>query len=174
MKTENPMKQIKIEKITINRGVGEAGPGIEKAQKMLQMITGNKKVVVTKTHKRNTFGVAKGRPIGVKTTVRGKDAKVLLEKLLGESEKMIKPSSFDNQGNFSFGIHEYINIPGVRYDPDIGILGMDVCVTLERPGFRVKKRRLKNKIGRSHRITKEESIEFAKKELGVKLIEDKE
>ncbi|MBU0898837.1 MAG: 50S ribosomal protein L5 [Nanoarchaeota archaeon] len=168
------MKNIELEKVTLNLSAGEAGPKLEKSQKMLENITG-KKVVITKTHKRSTFGVAKGRPIGVKVTIRKGEARELLKKLLGAVDNKIKPSSFDNQGNFSFGIHEYINIPGVNYDPDIGILGMDVCITLKRPGFRVKNRRLnKNKIGIKHNISKEESINFAKNEFGVKLTEDEE
>jgi large subunit ribosomal protein L5 len=172
-KKENPMKNIRIEKLTLNIGAGEAGPKLEKSQKLIEKITG-KKIVVTSAHKRTTFGAAKGKHIGVKVALRGKEANEMVKKLLGGVENKISPSSFDTQGNFSFGIHEYINIPGVRYDPDIGIMGMDVCVTLERRGFRVKKRRIKSKIGKTHKISREDSMEFAKKEFGIKITEKDE
>ena len=69
---------------------------------------------------------------------------------------------------FSFGIPEYIEIPKVKYDPKIGIIGLNVSVTLERPGFRIKRRKLINrKVSRSHKINKEDAIEFAKNKLGV-------
>ncbi len=168
----NPMKEIRIEKITINIGAGEAGPKLEKAKNLLSMIT-NKKIVVTKTHKRTTFGVAKGRQIGVKTIIRGKEAVELLKKMLKAVENKLSSKQFDNTGNFSFGIKEYIDIPGVKYNPDIGMIGMDVCVTLERPGFRVKRRKIKKgKIGKSHNIRPQESIEWIKRNFNVEIIND--
>jgi large subunit ribosomal protein L5 len=167
----NVMKTIRLEKVTVNMGVGDAGPGLEKAQKIIQTITG-KKVVLTKTHKRSTFGVAKGRPIGCKTTLRGKEALDFLRNVLNAVENTLKPSQFDSNGNFSFGVKEYIHIPGVKYDPDVGIVGMDVAVTLERPGFRVKKRGIRPRpIGGKHRIVPEEAMEWARKELGARIVE---
>ncbi len=166
------MKAIRLEKVTVNMGAGEAGPKLEKAQKIIQAVTG-KKVVVTKTHKRSTFGVAKGRPIGCKTTLRGERAMEFLMNALEAVEKTLKKSQFDANGNFSFGVKEYIHIPGVRYDPDVGIVGMDVAVTLERPGYRIKKRRIRpSPVGRKHRIDPEEAMKWAIKELGVKIIEE--
>ena len=170
----NPMREIRVEKVTINIGAGEAGEKLEKAKKLLEKLANGKKVVVTHTHKRTSFGMAKGRPIGVKVTFRGKEAIDFLMKALNAVENKLKVENFDNIGNFSFGIKEYIDLPNVRYDPDIGIMGMDVCVTIERPGYRVKKRSLKkSKIGKNHVITKEEAMEWAKEKLGVK-IGDKE
>lgn len=166
----NPMKIIRIGKITLNMGMGEPGPKIDAAKKVLKTITG-RKVVVTKSRKRSTFGVAKGRDIGVKVTIRGKAARELLKKLLEAVDNKLKSSQFDLNGNFSFGIHEYIHIPDMKYDPEIGILGFDVAVTLERPGFRIKEKRNPSKIGKSHRIKKEEAMEFIKKEFGTKIEE---
>lgn len=163
----NPMREIRLEKITLNTGAGEPGPILEKSQKMLEKITG-KKVVITRTHKRTTFGVAKKRPIGAMTTLRGEHAKEMLERLLQAVERNLKKSYFDKNGNFSFGIKEYIHIPGIKYEPDIGILGFDIAVTLIRPGYRVKERMIRpSKIGKNHRIKPEESMEWAKKEFGV-------
>lgn len=169
----NPMRKIRIEKVTINIGIGQPGPEVENAKKILERITG-KKAVFTKTKRRTTFGVAKGRNIGVKVTLRKNEANIILKRLLGAKDNKLNEGNFDDNGNFSFGIEEYINIPGVKYDPDVGIIGMDVCVTLERPGYRIKRRSLKrSKIGKRHRITKAEAIEFAKNVLNVEVLGDK-
>jgi large subunit ribosomal protein L5 len=165
----NPMKNIRIEKITINIGCGESGERIERAKKLLEDLT-NKKVLITKTHRRTTFGMAKGRPIGCKVTLRGKDAKEFLERALDAIDKKLSKNVFDSSGNFSFGIKEHIDIPGIRYDPDIGILGMDVSVTLERPGFRVKRKRFSSRVGKKHLIKPEEAIEWVTKNYGVQII----
>ncbi len=167
---ENPMRRIRIEKVTINMGCGSDRDKLERAQKLLEKLTG-RKVVITKTHKRTTFGMARNRPIGVKVTLRGKEAEEFLKKVFTAVENKIKASQFDEFGNFSIGIKEYIDLPGVKYDPEIGILGMDVCVTLERPGYRVKRRKYKkSKVGKNHIITKEEAIEWVKKTFGVDVV----
>jgi large subunit ribosomal protein L5 len=161
------MREIRLAKVTVNMGAGAEAAKLERCKKIMHTLT-KKKIVVTSTSKRSTFGVAKNKPIGVKTTMRGQEAVEFLKKVLQALENRLKDSQFDNNGNFSFGIHEYINIPGIRYDPDVGILGMDVAVTLERPGFRVRKRRLRpGKIGKAHLIKKGEAIEWARKMLGV-------
>ncbi len=163
----NPMRSIKLEKVTINIGAGEAGPKLEMAKRLLEKLSGTK-VVVTVTHKRSTFGVAKKRPIGVKVTLRGERARAFLANALKANENRLKPTQFDSQGNFSLGIKEYIDIPGVKYDPDIEIMGMDVCATLVRPGYRVARRKIRpGRIGKRHRITPEEAGEWARKEFSV-------
>ncbi len=165
---ENPMRRIRIEKVTMNIGCGEAGEKLEKAKKLLEKITG-KKVVITRTHKRTTFGMAKGRDIGCKVTLRGKNAAEFLKKALDAVDNKISSKQFDRQGNFSFGLKEYIDLPGSKYDPDIGMYGMDIAVTLERPGFRVKRRRLPAKIGKGHLIAKEDAQNWVLKNFAVKI-----
>ncbi|MFQ6010167.1 MAG: 50S ribosomal protein L5 [Candidatus Aenigmatarchaeota archaeon] len=164
----NPMKEIRIEKVVVNIGCGEPGEMLEKAKKLLTSLTG-KKVVKTHTRKRTTFGVGKGRPIGCKITLRGEDVMEFLKKLLDAVDFKLAASVFDTQGNFSFGIKEHISIPGVRYDPEIGIFGMDVCIRLERRGYRVAKKRISSKVGKAHRITAGEAREWAEKNLNVKV-----
>ncbi len=165
----NPMRKLKLEKVTLNIGTTTDKEKLERAMKLLEKLTG-KKPVITKTHKRNTFGIAKGRPIGAKITLRGKDAEEMLKKVLKGVDNIIKLKQI-NDGNFSIGVKEYIDLPGVSYDPDIGVLGFDCTVTLERPGYRVKKRKLrKTKIGKKHLITKDETVEWVKS-LGVNVIE---
>ncbi len=162
----NAMRQIRINKVTINIGCDESGEKLEKAKKLLHGLT-QRKVYITRTLRRSTFGVAKGRPIGCKVTLRGKQAEEFLEKAFDAIDKKLNSRIFDTQGNFSFGIKEHIDVPGVKYDPDIGIYGMDVCITLERKGFRVARKRIKNRISLNHRITPDEAREWAIKNFGV-------
>lgn len=164
------MKEIRIEKLTLNIGAGEAGDKLEKAVKLLNKITG-KKPLKTVSHKRiPSWSVRPGLTIGAKVTIRGKEAEEMLKRLLVAVDNTLKPSSFDNQGNFAFGIHEYIDIPKMEYLVEIGILGLDVAVTLERPGYRIKKRKYQRKsIPTKHRITKEEAIEYLKTKFNVKI-----
>ncbi|NIO23263.1 MAG: 50S ribosomal protein L5 [Candidatus Aenigmarchaeota archaeon] len=168
------MRKIRLEKVTINMGAGEAGQKLESAKKLIGKFS-ESKIVVTKTHKRTTFGVAKGRPIGAKVTLRGEKAKEFLISVLHSLDNRLGVNQFDDNGNFSIGVKEYIHIPGVKYDPEIGIMGMDVSVTLERPGFRIKRRKLKpKKIGGKHRITREEAQEWVKKEFKVEIVTGEE
>ena len=152
------MRNIKIEKLTVNIGCGESGEKLEKARKLLSELT-SKKVVITK-----------GRPIGCKITLRGKDAKEFLERAFEAVDKKIAKRVFDSSGNFSFGIREHIDIPGVNYDPEIGIFGMDVTVTLERPGYSVRRKKISHKVGKKHLIKPEESMEWVVKNYGVEII----
>lgn len=164
------MRTIKIEKITLNIGTGEPGEKLEKARKLLKTISGFN-AVPTATKKRiPTWKIRPGLVIGCKATVRGKKAKELLIKLLQGTDNTLNESKFDGQGNFSFGIEEYLDIPGLKYDAEIGVIGLNVAVTLGRAGFRIKRRRMKRgKIPKRHRISKEEAIEFMKKEFNVKV-----
>jgi large subunit ribosomal protein L5 len=172
--SENTMKRISLEKITLNMGAGEAGPKLDKSMLLLEQIS-KSKVVTTKTHKRTTFGPAKGRPIGAMVTLRGERARELLDRLLHAVDKKLKPGQFDKNGNFSFGVKEYIHIPGMKYDPDIGIMGIDVAVTLMRPGFRVARRRIRpGKVGKTHRITPEEAQKWVEENFQVKVTEEAE
>ncbi|MCD4666378.1 50S ribosomal protein L5 [archaeon] len=168
---ENKMKEISIEKVTLNIGVGESGDRLDKAVKLLNKITGAKPVK-TKTMKRiPTWSIRPKLNIATKVTLRKKKAEEVLSKLLNAIENRIIRNKFDNNGNFSFGIKEYIDIPDVEYDVEIGIIGLEVAVTLERPGYSIKRRIKKAHIGKKHKITKEEAMEFIKNKFNVKIIE---
>lgn len=165
------MREIRIEKVTLNIGVGEPGERLEKAREVLKRISGRTPVLTTAKKKIPTWKIRPGLPIGVKVTIRGDDAYTLLQNLFKAVDNKVKASSFTGN-TFSFGISEYIYIPGMKYDPELGILGLDVCVTLERPGYRVKRRSLrKAKIGKKHQIKKEEAIQFIKEKFGVEVVE---
>ena len=127
---------IKIEKVTINIGVGKAGESIEKAGRLLENLCDQKPVRTISKSRIPTWGIRKKQPIGVKVTLRGNKAIDFLNKSLDAKERILKRKQFDDCGNFAFGIHEYIDIPGIKYDPEIGIFGFDVCVTLEKDGYR--------------------------------------
>jgi large subunit ribosomal protein L5 len=164
----NKMREIRIEKVTVNVGCGGDLDKIERAKKLLEWLTGQKPIV-TLSRKRSTFGIAKGKPVGVKVTLRKKKAEEFLQKVLQAKKNTLSSSQISN-GTFSIGIAEYIELPGVKYQHEIGSLGFDVCVTLERPGFRVKRRKIKKaKINKKHNINKEDVIEFLRKR-GVNVI----
>jgi large subunit ribosomal protein L5 len=148
--------------ITVSEGIT-----LEKAKKMLEVLIAGHKIVTTHTHDRTTFGMAKGRPIGVMVTLRGKDATDFLKRALESVDGKMNKTSFDRQGNVSFGVKEHISMPGVRYDPEIGVWGMDVCVRLERRGYRVMKKRNPTSVSRTHRIKPEEAREFMVKNFNV-------
>ncbi|MBR9678375.1 MAG: 50S ribosomal protein L5 [Nanoarchaeota archaeon] len=160
----NKMNTVKLDKITLNIGVGEAGEKLEKRMKILEELSGTK-VIKTKAKKRiPTWNVRPGMEIGAKVTLRGKNAEKTLKILLKAVDNTLKPKNFDKQGNFSFGIKEYIDVKEIQYNPKLGIFGFDVAVTLKKPGYRVAQRKIKkSKIGKKQLVTKEEAQEFIKK-----------
>ena len=96
-----------------------------------------------------------------------------MKKALKPKDFTLSKRNFDSLGNFSFGVPEYIEFPGAKYDPKIGIIGFDVCVSLKRKGgWRIARKRIrKAKIPNSHRISRDEGIAFAQNALGVKISE---
>ena len=162
----NRMLETRIAKVTLNMGVGKSGEPLDKATTIMQMIS-NQKPVRTVSQKRiPAFDVRPGMALGCKVTLRGALAHEFLRKALDAVDRKLKSSNFDNTGNFAFGLKEHIGLEGMRYDPKLGVYGMNVCVTLYRPGYRVTFRKKRNEIGKKHRITKQDAIQFAKN-LGV-------
>lgn len=160
---DNKMRDAVVDKVTLNIGVGKAGQELENAKSLLERLSGAKAVPTHAKVRNPVFKIKKGDVIGTKATLRGKIAVEFVKKALKVKGFSLPSRSFDREGNFSFGVPEYIEFPGAKYDPNIGMLGFDVCVTLRRRGFRVcKRRRAKAKIGQCHRLTKEDGIEFAK------------
>lgn len=165
---ESPMKKISLDKVVLNMGVGRSGDAITTAQKALDQISQRKSCPRNAREAQRDWGVRKGEPIGVAVTLRGNDAKELLKKLLEAKGNIINAKSFDAFGNYSFGIREHIDIPGIKYDPQIGILGLGVSVALKRPGYSVRKRsKRKASVGRTHAITSQEAKDYLVSEFGV-------
>lgn len=164
----NPMKIIRLEKVVLNMGVGRSGAAIETAQKALEQISSKKPTVRNAKAAQRDWGVRKGEPIGVSVTLRQDAAAAILKRLFEAKGNVIKSKSFDNYGNYSFGIAEHIDIPDVKYDPKIGILGLDVSVTLTRPGFNIRLRsRHKARVGKRHTISSQEAENFLIERFGV-------
>lgn len=169
---QNPMRELRLAKVVVHIGVGKSGEMLEKARKVLQEITGQKPC--TKQAKRTVkeFGIREGEPIACLTTLRGEKASVFLKRALEAVSNSVKKSSFDEHGNFAFGIREHIEIPGTKYVPELGIFGMDVIGTLERPGFRIKRRRIRaTAVGKRHRVTSDDAIKFLQEKFSVQIRE---
>jgi large subunit ribosomal protein L5 len=164
------MRRINIDKVVINVGVGKSGEPIEKAKNALVELTSRQPAVRGAKNTVRDFGIHKGEPIGVIVTLRREPAIEFLKRIIGSKRNVLKASSFDNYGNISIGIHEHIDIPGTKYNPDIGIFGMDINVVLSRPGYRIaRKSRRSSKIGSTHRINRDEAIQFFKQKYGVEV-----
>ena len=167
---QNPMRNIKVDKITLNIGVGSPGDQLEKSIKLLNTITGEKPVKTRGKKRIPTWGVRPNLEIACKVTLRGKKAEEVLKRLLTANKHILPASKFDKEGNVAFGVEEYINIPGMEYDAALGIVGLEVSVTLQRPGFRIKRRMMrKTKVPKCHRITKEEGIAFMQQQFQAKV-----
>ncbi len=167
-KTQNPLREILIDKVTVNIGVGETGEELEKSVKILKLLTKKKPVKTKAKVKLPTWGIRPGLPIGTKVVLRGKDAEDFLIWTLKAKENKLSKKCFSKEGNFSYGVHEYLELPGIKYDPSLGIRGFDVCVNLKRRGYRVKIRKYnKRKIGKNHLVTKQDAINFAKEKLKI-------
>jgi len=168
MANANPMRKIRISKITLNVGAGKNEDLLKKGLVLLQKLSPQTPVKTFTKKRIPNWGLRPGLAIGCKVTIR-KDAEKLLKRLLFAKKMVLLEQNFDNQGSFSFGIPEYIDIEGLDYDPDLKIIGLEVAVTLVRPGYRVKDRKLRTfPIGKDHLITKEEAIIFARS-LGIEV-----
>ena len=167
----NPMRNVILEKLTVNICVGNDKQGMVKAEKLLKKLT-NKTPVKSLAKKRlAAWQIRPGLPIGYKVTLRGEEGKKFLQWVLDSKGKKFKSSSIDGNGNFSIGFHEYLDLSGMKYDADIGIMGFEVMATFVRPGFRIKTRKYKRtKVPMRHRIQKEEVVDFMINNLGVSVI----
>jgi len=169
---KNPMKKPYLEKVVLNIGVGSGGEELEKAATVLETITGQKAIKTLSKTNIKEFNLRIGRPIGTKVTIRGQNAEKLIKKLLIVNNNKILRKSFDNYGNFGFGITEHISIPGIEYDNTIGIWGLDCVGRIVRPGMRVKfRRKARTKVPKHHYVSREETQYFLIQKLGVEIVE---
>jgi large subunit ribosomal protein L5 len=167
---ENSMLKPQISKVVVNVSVGKSGEPLERAMKIIEDLTKQKPCMRLAKKTIREFGIRKKEPVACVVTLRGEGAHIFLVKAFRAVDNRIDRRSFDKHGNFAFGIKEHIEIPGTKYSPDLGIIGMDISVTMERPGYRVKDRhRATAKVGRSHQLTPDESVAFIRNEFSVEI-----
>jgi large subunit ribosomal protein L5 len=175
MTQTNPMLKIKIQKLTLNIGTGKDQVALEKAQKLLNTISGVTSVRTITQERIAAWGLRPGLPIGVKVTLRKKLALELIPKLLYSKDNKLAENNFDDNGNISFGIKEYTDIRDARYDPDIGSMGLQCSITLDRAGSRIKNRKLlKKTVPTRHRVSKADAMKFMKETFSVVFDKDEE
>ena len=166
----NPMQNPRIAKVVVNMSIGKSGEILQNATKVFQQITNHQPYLRRAKKTIREWGITKGTPIACVGTLRGEKATDFLKKGFDALRNKIPQSTFDSNGNFSFGIREHIELPGVKYDPNLGIFGMDICVTMERPGYHIKKRRkCKTKVGKRQRLTPRDSMDYIKKVFDIAL-----
>jgi len=164
------MRDIHIDKVVVHMGVGESGEKLVKAENIMKTITGQMSIRTIAKQTQPAFSVRKGAPIGCKVTLRGKTARNFFETAVGILNKTVFESQFDKSGNISFGVEEHTDFPGMSYDPQIGIFGMDVSVVLERKGIRITRRRAEQKkLPAKQRVTKQDAIAFLKEKYQVEV-----
>ena len=159
-KSKNVMRSLRIRKLCVNIGVGESGDRLTRAAKVLEQLTGQTPVFSKARYTVRSFGIRRNEKIAVSCTVRGEKAEEILEKGLKVKEYELKRANFSATGNFGFGIQEHIDL-GIRYDPSIGIYGMNFFVVLGRSGMGISTRKKRqSRVGHSHKILKEESMKW--------------
>ena len=170
----NPMVQPRISKVVINIGVGEGGDRLSNAESVLKLVSGVQPVRTLGKQQNRDLKVRVGFPIGCKATMRDQDTiKKFLTDAFWVRENTIPSWNFDREGNLSFGISDYTDFPDQKYNPDIGIFGMDINIVLERPGHRVSRRRRRSaKVAMNHRTTADEARAWFVENYGLKILEE--
>ena len=115
-----------------------------------------------------SFKITKGQKIGAFVTLRGKLARDVLTRLLEAVDNKVKPNAI-TMNSMSFGIREYIDISGLKYDPKIGMMGLNINVSFRRKGTRVSlRKRQRSEVPPSHRnINADEITEYMTKEFKI-------
>ena len=168
----NTMQEVMIDKVVVNIGVGQTGDRVNKAMKVIEMVTERKPTPTAAKKSVREFNVRPGMTIGTKVTLRKESAFTFLKKAFYAKDFKIATYSFDKQGNAYFGIPDYTEFEGMKYDPEIGIFGLDVAVVLKRKGgYRVRRRRIESKgLPATMKISKEESMKFLEENFKVNII----
>ena len=170
MAKENVMREIKLEKVILN--IGGVGEKLEKGEILLKTITEKKPVKVKAVKRIPTWNVRPGLEVGIKVTLRGEDALNMVKKLLPAIDNTLKEKQIQNNC-FSFGIHEYIEIPGIEYIREVGIMGFEVTVVFSRAGKSVETKKVKRGKSRRLTVTREEIENFLVSKFKTEIIRKK-
>ena len=163
MKEKNIMRKIKIEKIALS--IGGTGDGLEKGVKLLGMLSGKKPARMKSRKRIPSLGVRPKLEVGAVVTIR-KNPEEVLKRMMAATDNVLKKKQV-SENTFSFGIKEYIEIPGMEYQRDIGIIGFDVTIVFTRAGRRVKIKKIKKgRIPKRQMISKEEIIKYMEENFG--------
>lgn len=169
-KSASPMRTPRIEKVVVNMSVGRSGEPLQKAARVLEELTGQKPCQRKAKKTIRDWGVSKKEPIACIVTLRGPRATDFLRRAFEAAGDKLSASHFDDHGNFAFGIKEHIEIPGTKYLPELGLFGMDVCVSMEKPGYRVKRRhKTRSKVGKRQKLTPEEAMAYVQEAFKVEV-----
>jgi large subunit ribosomal protein L5 len=166
---------IHLEKVVLNIGIGATEEKLENAKQLIKKLTG-RNAAFTRARKRfPAFGIKQGQTIGAVATLRGAEASEFLKRALEANEGLLTPKSIANN-SINFGIKEYIYFTGIKYDPKIGMLGMNVNASFARKGARVERRKIKTGVaGRKHKtLNREELVSYLEKNFKVKVAEKEE
>jgi large subunit ribosomal protein L5 len=134
----SPMQVPRLEKITVNMGVGEAktnAKALDSAVEELTTITGQRAQITRARRSIAGFKIREGMPIGAKVTLRGARMYEFLDRLVSIALPRIRdfrglsPSSFDGWGNYSLGVREQLIFPEIDYDDIDAVRGLDVAIT---------------------------------------------
>ncbi|MDE1850374.1 MAG: 50S ribosomal protein L5 [Candidatus Micrarchaeota archaeon] len=166
----NPMQEVRLEKVVVNIGIGSNDNLFQNAKALIQKLTGRNAVQTTAKKRDPSLGIRRGQIIGSMVTLRKDAAKDMLKRALEANNFVIREKSI-NDNSISFGIKEYIDFNAVKYDPKIGMLGMNINANFSRRGRRVEyRRRVRSVAADEHRkVTKAEIIEYVTKHFGAKV-----
>jgi len=169
--TAYPMREPFIAKVVVDICTG-GGEELTRASTILELLTGQTPVQSRARQTVRDFGIRRNEAIAVRVTLRHQIAEEFLKRTMKAKDDVLLLKNWDDDGNFAFGIAEHINIPDVKYDPQLGVQGMNITVCVERPGYRVKRRRRrKAKVPYRHRLTPAESMVFVKNKFGIEILE---
>ncbi|MFH0712155.1 MAG: 50S ribosomal protein L5 [archaeon] len=163
----NVMREIKLEKVILN--IGGVEDKLNRGAILLEKISGKKVVKVKATKRIPSWNVRPGLEVGVKVTLRGDDALEMVKKLLPAIDNILKEKQIQDNC-FSFGIHEYIEIPGAEYIREVGIMGFEVTVVFSRAGKSVEQKKIKRGKMRRSVVTRKEIEDYVVDKFGTEIL----
>ncbi len=170
--TENPMRTVYLEKVVINMGVGLNENMVDNAKALIKKLTNHNAGTTVSKRRDPELKLKKGQKIGAVSTIRGKEAFEFLKRALDANNNVLGKNAIANN-SLNFGVKEYIYFAGVKYDPKIGIMGLNVNAAFARKGARIsnRKRKTSRPSLKHSKITREEISAYLKNNLNITLQE---